>query len=270
MVIPPYAVQGGSGGYGQNNGVSMPSEWIPDDGSGAETPAEAGVVGEEDRGAELRELEDELCRLTGVLAVRVVGDRIGRPVEVHVLADQSKPPKQTVRDVRSVAQTMFGLELDHRIVSVAQLDGSETTPAAEPEPTRADTRARVARVQVEAQGLRAQARVVLVEGEDERTGFAESSVASAARAHLVASATLDAVRQIDRSADSVHISSADVSRAGAARVAVVTVVYVEPPMELVVSGSAVVRGDRDDAIARALLDATNRRLHPTEPRRAAR
>jgi hypothetical protein len=247
----------------------MPSEWIPDEWSGAESPAEAGLAGEEERRAELRELEDELCRLTGVLAVRVVGDRVGRPIEVHVLADQSKPPKQTVRDVRSVAQTMFGLELDHRIVSVAQLDGPDA-PSTEPEATRPGARARVARVQVEAQGLRAQARVVLIDGEEERTGFSESSVASAARAHLVASATLDAVRQIDRSADSVHISSADVTRAGAARVAVVTVVYVEPPMELVVSGSAVVRGDRDDAVARALLDATNRRLHQVEARRAGR
>ena len=32
--------------------------------------------------------------------------------------------------------------------------------------------------------------------------------------------------------------------------------------ELVVSGSAIVRRDRDDAVARALLDATNRRLVP--------
>ena len=75
---------------------------------------------------ELQELEEELCRLGGVLAVRVVGDRVGRPIEVHVLADNSKPAKQTVRDVRSVAQTVFGLELDHRIVSVAQFDANES------------------------------------------------------------------------------------------------------------------------------------------------
>src|SRR5690242_17037493 len=93
----------------------MASEW-----SNAATPADSGEAGQVD--TELRELEDELCRLPGVLAVRVVGDRTARPVEVHVLADQSKPAKQTVRDVRAVAQTMFGIELDHRIVSVAQLD----------------------------------------------------------------------------------------------------------------------------------------------------
>ena len=95
----------------------MASEWA-NGGSSAESQDPGGSE------AELRELEDELCRLGGVLAVRVVGDRNGRPIEVHVLADQSKPAKQTVRDVRAVAQTMFGLELDHRIVSVAQLDSA--------------------------------------------------------------------------------------------------------------------------------------------------
>ena len=95
----------------------MASEWA-NGGPSAESQDPGGSD------AELRELEDELCRLGGVLAVRVVGDRNGRPIEVHVLADQSKPAKQTVRDVRAVAQTMFGLELDHRIVSVAQLDSA--------------------------------------------------------------------------------------------------------------------------------------------------
>ena len=50
------------------------------------------------------------------------------------------------------------------------------------------------------------------------------------------------------------------------RVAVVTVVYVEPPMELFVSGSAIVRRERDEAVARALLDATNRRITRSERR----
>src|SRR5258707_10471786 len=95
----------------------MASDWASDGSAAQSEDASASD-------AELRELEDELCRLGGVLAVRVVGDRNGRPIEVHVLADQSKPAKQTVRDVRAVAQTMFGLELDHRIVSVAQLDSA--------------------------------------------------------------------------------------------------------------------------------------------------
>ncbi len=233
----------------------MPSEWSNDELSSGDSP---------DSPAELRELEDELCRLAGILAVRIVGDRSGRPVEVHVLSDQTKPAKQTVRDVRAVAQTMFGLELDHRIVSVAQLNTNEQNAPVGIELPRADVRSRVASINVEAVGLRAHVRVTLVDGDREHTGFAEGSVASVARPQLVAAAALDAIRQTEPAAEAVHIAGAEISRIGSNRVAVVTVVYVDPPSELVVSGSAVVRRDRDDAVARALLDATNRRLTRAE------
>jgi hypothetical protein len=238
----------------------MPGEWS----NGELSP-------EEDRAAatELRDLEDELCRLTGVHAVRVVGDRSGRPIEVHVLSDPSKPAKQTVRDVRAVAQTVFGIELDHRIVSVAQLNTNDENTPVGIELPRAAERARVGAINIEAVGLRAQVRVVLVENDREVTGYAEGSVASAARPQLVAAAALDAVRQSEPAAEAIHITSAEISRIGSNRVAVVTVVYVDPPSELVVSGSAVVRRDRDDAVARALLDATNRRLARVERGRAS-
>ena len=71
------------------------------------------------------------------------------------------------------------------------------------------------------------------------------------------------MRQGEPAAEAIHIASAEISRIGSTRVAIVTVVYVDPPTELVVSGSAVVRRDRDDAVAR-VLDATNRRLARAE------
>ena len=216
----------------------MGNEWSGDAAPGG---------GQPDDVLDLRELEDELCRLTGILGVRIVPDRVGRPIEVHVLADHSKPAKQTVRDVRAVAQTVFGIELP-----------------------RSEHRARVGSINVEAVGVRAEVRVVLVDGDREHTGYAEGSVASLARAQLVATAALDAVRQLEPAAEAVHVATAEITRLGPSRVAVVTVVYVDPPVELVVSGSAVVRRDRDDAVVRALLDATNRRLSRLERGRASR
>ena len=137
-----------------SDGVAMPSEWSND---------ELSSEGDQDPATELRDLEDELCRLGGVHAVRIVGDRSGRPIEVHVLADPSKPAKQIVRDVRAVAQTVFGIELDHRIVSVAQLNTNDQNTPVGIELPRAEARARVGSINVEAVGLRAQVRVVLVD-----------------------------------------------------------------------------------------------------------
>ena len=63
---------------------------------------------------------DLVSHLPGVLnAEFVLSD--GQIREVHILSDQSRAPKQIVRDVQSAMAARFRLELDHRIISVAQI-----------------------------------------------------------------------------------------------------------------------------------------------------
>jgi hypothetical protein len=68
----------------------------------------------------LTQLERDLLRVPGVKSVRVVGD--DSPTEIHIVASSKRPPKQVVRDVQSLAAAGFGMPIDHRIVSVVQLD----------------------------------------------------------------------------------------------------------------------------------------------------
>ena len=62
-----------------------------------------------------------ISKLLGVINANVVfsGDEI---VEVHVLADTTRTPKQIVRDVQSLFMVKFNREVDHRIISVAQIN----------------------------------------------------------------------------------------------------------------------------------------------------
>jgi hypothetical protein len=211
---------------------------------------------------EVLELERELCRLPDVSAARVVTDDIGRPTEVHILANGPKHPKQVVRDVQSVALASFGIEFDRRIVSVVRLhDGTEPgTP--EPAATAvAPDRPVLVDVATEVTGLRSLVRVTLARGDEHWVGFSEGSVASTARHRLVAAATVDALRQLHAAAECIDVDSAQLVRVGVHDVAIVTVVFVIPPSEQMVSGSAIVRGHQEsDAVVRAVLDATNRRL----------
>ncbi|MEX2658063.1 MAG: hypothetical protein WD232_00100 [Acidimicrobiales bacterium] len=85
---------------------------------------------------DLADVERELCRIPEVRAARIVADTSGHPVEVHVLASPGKHAKQVVRDIQSVAMATVGLSLDHRIVSVVQLD-DPTAPGAAPSPPNA-------------------------------------------------------------------------------------------------------------------------------------
>jgi hypothetical protein len=205
---------------------------------------------------DLAEVEREICRLPDVSIVRIVGEPDGRVSEVHVVAVQGKHPKQIVRDVQSVALASFGLELDRRVISVVQLGGNVLSETASTGP-----RPSIVAITAEASGMRSLVRVTLALDDDEAVGFAEGSIATTARHRLVALATVDALRQLEPAAECVDIDHAQIERIGARDVAVVTVVFVIPPAEQLVSGSAIVRPPQEaDAVARAVLDATNRRL----------
>jgi hypothetical protein len=207
---------------------------------------------------DLPAIERELCRLPDVTVARLVADGAGRIIEAHILATQNKHPKQIVRDVQSVALAEFGIEIDRRIVSVVQLgDGDLSFPADD----GAGSRPSIVSIQAEVNGLRSLVRVTLGNDSGEAIGNASGSIATSARHRLVANATVDALRRLDPAAECLDVEHAQVVRVGASDVAVVTIVFVAPPNEQVVSGSAIVRANQEsDAVARAVLDATNRRL----------
>jgi len=218
--------------------------------------AEDGLTVEFD----LMEVEAELCRLPDVTAVRIVADTGGRPVEVHVLANAGKPAKQIVRDVQSVALASFGIDLDRRIVSVVQLAANGTAKGSPSLTAESTTRPQIVTVQAQSSGFRTSVQVTLGTSEDERTGYAEGSIAASSRPRLLAEATLDALRQLEPAAECLDVDTALVTRAGAHDIVVVLLVSVDPPHERHLSGSAIVYQHTDDAVVRAVLDATNRRL----------
>lgn len=61
--------------------------------------------------------------LPGVLNSNVVMDG-GEIREVHVLSDFSRSPKQLVRDIQSLFMAKFSLDIDHKVISIAQADVS--------------------------------------------------------------------------------------------------------------------------------------------------
>ena len=86
---------------------------------------------------ELVELQTELdkliSRLSGVLAARTVVNDQNEIVEIHILSDMSKSPKQLVRDVQSAAMSVYGLDIDYKLISVAQVNSNMVVPAANQE-----------------------------------------------------------------------------------------------------------------------------------------
>ena len=199
-----------------------------------------------------RDLEESISRLDSVDAVRIVGDG-SRVAEVHVLAASSKPPKQVVRDVQSLAMARYGANIDRRVISVVQL-------AADALRNRTLERPALVGIREEPDGNRTTVFVTLGWQNGDHTGTATGPSAASARMRLVGDATLDALDNIFVNPPPLALDSIGTSAVGMRSVLIAVVVGATDRDEELAVGSALSQGDDGEAAVRAVLDALNRRM----------
>lgn len=205
----------------------------------------------------VEDIESTLAQVAEIKAARVVTSSDGAIQEVHVLALPSKTPKQLVRDIESTLMASFGIPIDHKKISIAQL-GVEAQP--EVDKVFAEVRALIKSINAHVAGTHASASVELeIEGET-FTGESSGPASQTGRQRIVALATLNAVEQYAHGALSFALEDVSIIQLGRERVAVSCVVLVSPLGEQAYAGSALVRQNEKDSIVRATLDAINRRL----------
>lgn len=220
----------------------------------------------------LPELEDALRAIPGIRAASVVTGPDARPTEVHVLATPGKPAKQVVRDVQSVAMAQYDLSIDHRIVSVVQIgedapvsaltDDPASDPGTDPVEEPVDVtspRPALTSITVHSREGETEVSVSLAIGGAVYSGAASGPGSPAHRPRIVAAATLDALTEL--LGIPATVETASLIEAGLREVAMSVVTLTIPRLgEQVLCGSAMVRGDAEDAVARSVLAAVNRRL----------
>ena len=200
---------------------------------------------------DFRELEETLCRLPAVDAVRIVHDR-ERISEVHVLASPAKPAKQVVRDVQSLAMARFGVGIDRRAVSVVQL-GEEKRGREADRPV-------ITSIKEYPEGSSTTVTVTLTWNSEQFSGSADGPAASSARLRIIGEATLRALEEVLGGGPPLALDAVASTSVGVRPVIIAQVVSMRGVDEEVAVGSALVRGDEAEAVVRAVLDALNRRI----------
>lgn len=238
-------------------------------------PSETRPVG----GLNVRDAEELIDTLTGVISSRIVTDRHGEIQEVHVLTSEEVSPKQTVRNVESALLAHLDMPLDHRKISVARTDRAAPGPTAVPEgtmslvveraaPPRPDGRILYHSYRTET-GSANQAKVtVSVEHKgDTYEGEATSADLQRARLEAVANATL---RAIESAASDVRGEREDLPMVALAldgvrlmdafdRSYVLVAVHALAGRDiLALSGSSVVSDRLEASVIAATLQATDR------------
>lgn len=192
--------------------------------------------------------------VAGVVMAKPEFNESGHLIQLHVIAGTERNPKQIVRDIESVCRTRFDLEIDHRVVSVAQIEGED-------EGDFFISRLYPQKIEFSTSGSVLEARVHLASTDgSEYSGSAKGPAAAANKIRLVALATLEAIKEylqgfVELILDDVHkfnIGSYESVLVG------LTLVTAKGDENLV--GSAIVHADLSEAVIKAVLDAVNRRV----------
>ena len=217
-------------------------------------------------------MERDLARIPAVSSARVVEDG-GQVHEVHIVCGTGRSPKLIGRDVQSLLAARWGVDIDHRKVSVVQLEdgggvdlteeeatvAEETTPAP-PGAGSPAARPAVVRVAVSVSGEDAEATVTVAADGRSAEGTARGVPSWAAQRRLAAAATLGALRELDPAVGSCEIAEISVVGHGAESVVVVAVATWRDGAERTLAGAAPVGAGGElraaaDSVLRALLPA---------------
>jgi hypothetical protein len=197
------------------------------------------------------ELEAALSQISGVHSARVVGDP---PQEIHLVTTKERTPKQLVRDVQSLANASFGIAIDHRIVSVVQLDRNAGVQS----PSRPLLNHVV--IGSSPRGTRIDVELKWPDGKT-TNGGASAGTTRDERLRATAEAVVEALRPaLEGERIDLTLSGASAQETGDGIVVVVRLKWTDRRETIPLIGAALLGDDLVVGATRAVLDAVNRKL----------
>ena len=197
-------------------------------------------------------LQELINDIEGIVSSKVKLDDAGNLVEIHALADKSRNAKQIVRDIQSAVTAKFDLEIDHRIISIAQLSCDGVV--------QKDLRIVFKGMEVASKGLEIDVKVILSHGEKEYCGSQKGINTTTSINRTIAQATLKALTDFLNIGEIFVVEDVGTLNIAKTNVVVVAVTCVDKNGEQLLIGSSMNLGDIKEAVVKATLDAVNRRV----------
>jgi hypothetical protein len=212
---------------------------------------------------ELRaELDKLVSHLNGVLAARTVLNDEDEIIEIHVLSDLSKTPKQLVRDIQSAIMAAFGLEIDYKLISVAQVNNSMVAPPVIPE-----QRILIKKILIGLDSTSLETTVVLGAGDKTYEGTCRGPIAGRSRTHSAVNACIAAIKSYLGQDYSVTLLDLQRHTLAGIECFVIALSFTQPLSESTYFGIAQIKSPDVEiqAAVMAVLSALNRTL--SKPRK---
>jgi hypothetical protein len=197
--------------------------------------------------------QEVISKIDGIINVKIVTENdIIR--EVHILANKMRSPKQIVRDIESSLIASFDYRIDRKVISIAQIETDDY---------RRINRILFDRITIGASDNLFECTVTLSYDEEDYSVNLSGIRTVAKSRKLVAEATIKVVEKILRQASVFDIQDVIVTNNRETTFVSVLVNLIINGQEETMVGSVVVKNDLNEAIAKATLDAVNRRVQKT-------
>lgn len=193
-------------------------------------------------------IQDVINRIEGVIKSKVVKEN-NEITEVHILANTLKSPKQILRDIESALYAMFDIKIDRNKISIAVIQSEDVI---------SNKRVKFNSVQLRNQLNTLECSVTLMYDDNEYTVEDVAINTSINKKKLVSKTTLKTVETILGQEYIFDVQDVLINTSNDISVVTVIVNALLYGSEEVLVGSALVKNDVNETIARATLDAINR------------
>lgn len=204
----------------------------------------------------IQDWEQAIKQIKSVIAARINVNSQGEIEEVHILASSGRAPKQIVRDVESILVAQFDLQIDHKKISVAQVEDDEDGTFARVE----STRPKLAGVTLRTVNGMAEVKVELLTGDKIIEGIAQGPSSAHNKLRLFVEATLKALSPLTLDKFLFVTEDVEITQLAKHQIALVSITLITSAGEQSLTGCALVRNDDREAVVKATLDAVNRKL----------
>ena len=131
---------------------------------------------------------EQLIKKNDIVSAKIVTGDDGKISEIHVISNSKRNPKQIVRDIESTLIAFLGSEIDHKKISVAQINSED-------EPTM-ETRLKISGISTNKSYHNLEVKVILSNSESGTFEGVASGVSSTkGRMRTTAQATINAIQQ---------------------------------------------------------------------------
>jgi len=194
------------------------------------------------------EMKSLICRIPDVLSCKVILGEKNEVQDIHVLCTSGRNVKQLVRDIQSAVSARFNVEVDYKVISIAQIEENEIK----------DNRLKIGSIVMMNMDNSLKATVILESDGKNYEGNSIKVKSVSNKFKAVAEATIMAVESFVNTNGIFYLEGIERTRVAGRDIFVCMVGYTYKNNESLLIGCSMIKTDENEAVAKSVLNALNR------------